>query len=134
MNRASFALIVNDDHEILLVKSLTNQLYIDHWSLPGGVVEAGENLEEGAKREVFEEVGVVCEIERLIRQIENKEMNLTVTTFMAKYVSGDIKFQLSEISDARWFGLEETDNLLIGFNIRELFVHLGTSMNSKFID
>lgn len=107
-----------------MVKSLTNQKFIDHWSLPGGIVEVDESLEGGAKREVLEEVGLICEIKDQIRQIENKDLNITVTTFMADYVSGDIVFQVEEISDAKWFSLEETKDLLIGFNIRELFTYI----------
>ncbi|GAB4064792.1 NUDIX hydrolase [Ancylobacter sonchi] len=32
------------------------------WSLPGGRVEPGETLAEGAAREVMEEVGVACRV------------------------------------------------------------------------
>lgn len=124
MNRASFVLIKNNNNEILLVKSLTNRMFVNQWSLPGGVVEPYETLEDGAKREVYEEVGLVCTIKNQLRQIENVKDNITVTTFLADYVSGVIKLQSEEISDAQWFSVKDTKSLLIGFNIRELFIYV----------
>ena len=125
MNRAAFALMQNDKKEILLVKSLTNKKFINQWSLPGGVVEIGESLECGAKREVFEEVGLICEIKNQLRQIENKDGDdIVITTFLADYISGDITLQTDEISDAKWFSINDTESLTIGFNIRELFDYL----------
>jgi NAD+ diphosphatase len=120
MNRAAFALIKNDKNQVLLVKSLTNPAYVGHWSLPGGIVEAGESLKDGATREVFEEVGLRCTINKQLRQIENKVAHLTVTTFAATYVSGEITLQADEISDAQWFNVKETKGLLIGYNIQDL--------------
>lgn len=124
MNRASFALIKNQNNEILLVKSLTDRMFVNQWSLPGGVIEPYETLEDGVMREVFEEVGLVCDIKNQLRQIVNIQDNMTVTTFLAEYASGDIKLQSEEISDAQWFGVEDTESLLVGFNIRELFIYV----------
>ena len=124
MNRASFALIRNRNNEILLVKSLTNRMFVNQWSLPGGVVEPYETLEVGVMREVFEEVGLVCNIKNQLRQILNVQDNMTITTFLAEYVSGDMILQPEEISDAKWFSVEDTESLLIGFNIRELFTYI----------
>lgn len=124
MNRASFALIKNRNNEILLVKSLTNRTFVNQWSLPGGVVEPYETLEDGVTREVFEEVGLVCNIKNQLRQILNVQDNMTITTFLAEYVSGDMILQPEEISDAKWFSVEDTESLLIGFNIRELFIYV----------
>lgn len=124
MNRASFALIKNRNNEILLVKSLTNSMFVNQWSLPGGVLEPYETLEGGVTREVFEEVGLVCNIKNQLRQIVNVQDNMIVTTFLAEYVSGDIILQPEEISDAQWYSVEDTESLLIGFNIRELFIYV----------
>ena len=99
-------------------------MFVNQWSLPGGVVEPYETLEDGVTREVFEEVGLVCNIKNQLRQILNVQDNMTITTFLAEYVSGDMILQPEEISDAKWFSVEDTESLLIGFNIRELFIYV----------
>jgi ADP-ribose pyrophosphatase YjhB (NUDIX family) len=48
------ALFFNAARELLLVKPT----YRDHWSIPGGVVEAGESPRQGCLREVREEIGL----------------------------------------------------------------------------
>ena len=48
----------------------------DHYALPGGRVEIGENSEETIKREILEETGKEIEIKGYISTIENFfEMN-----------------------------------------------------------
>ncbi len=46
-------LVMVQDGRVLLVK----HVYQQQWFLPGGLVEAGETLEEAARREAAEEVG-----------------------------------------------------------------------------
>ncbi|KAA8784278.1 NUDIX domain-containing protein [Paenibacillus amylolyticus] len=46
-------MIVNDKCEILLVRHMDNT-----WGVPGGIMELGETVEESARREVREEIGI----------------------------------------------------------------------------
>jgi 8-oxo-dGTP diphosphatase len=55
------AVIVTDDRKVVLVKR-TREPLANQWSLPGGTVELGENLEAAAAREVLEETGLVVEV------------------------------------------------------------------------
>ena len=56
------ALFFNNAGELLLVKPT----YRDHWSVPGGVVEADESPREACRREVREEIGLEVNIGRLL--------------------------------------------------------------------
>ncbi|KTC80376.1 NUDIX domain-containing protein [Legionella cherrii] len=51
----SRAIILNRDHQILLVK----HTYQPHWYLPGGGVKRGESAQEALIRELKEEVGII---------------------------------------------------------------------------
>ena len=58
-------LILNSEGKVLMVKR-RDPPFADRWSLPGGHLEFGEELEEAAKREVFEETGLLVEITKLV--------------------------------------------------------------------
>lgn len=57
---AGAAIVINDQDEILLVKT-----YNQGWVFPGGQVEVGENVIDAVKREVMEETGVDIEVGEL---------------------------------------------------------------------
>jgi ADP-ribose pyrophosphatase YjhB (NUDIX family) len=54
--------LIDDDGKMLLIRRADNGL----WALPGGGVDVGETLAEGAVREVLEETGVTCEPVKLV--------------------------------------------------------------------
>ena len=49
-------ILVNEKNEILLQKRADNGF----WDYPAGSMELGESFEECARREVYEETGLVC--------------------------------------------------------------------------
>jgi 8-oxo-dGTP diphosphatase len=59
---AAGALFFDDQGRVLLVKPT----YKDGWDIPGGYVEPGETPIEACQREVQEELGVECQVERLL--------------------------------------------------------------------
>ena len=58
MGRASGILFMTDKGEILFLRRGNGSDYPNHWAVCGGHQEKGETLEEGARRECFEETGI----------------------------------------------------------------------------
>ena len=83
---AVFGLIKNDAGDVLMIRSPHRG-----WELPGGQVEAGEDLIQALQREVMEETGVQVEVGRLVgvySRIDNP--TIVLFGFHGKYLSGDL--------------------------------------------
>lgn len=87
------------------------------WSLPGGMVEVGETLEQAALRELAEETGIVAKLIALADWAEIIEVDKTrikrhfvVPMFVGTYISGTIQAG-DDAGDARWFNLDEIGKL-----------------------
>ncbi len=84
------------------------------WSLPGGLVETGETLEEAALRELMEEVGVTARvlafnrhIERIDRDAEGRvERHFVLATFVGEWVAGEPQTG-PEAGEVRWIAPHE---------------------------
>ena len=82
-----------------------------YYSLSAGFVEAGENLENAVKRELWEEAGVeVGQIRYLQSQIWPFPASLMMG-FQAEYEGGELRPQPGEILEARWFYPDELPSL-----------------------
>ena len=95
---------VNDnpaDDEILMIRA--NNFRGTHFGLVAGFVETGESLEESVRREVREEVGLeIDDIRYFGSQPWPYPCGLMVG-FTARYVSGELHLQRSELSEGGWF-------------------------------
>lgn len=87
---------------------------IELYTMPGGVVEAGETLFEAVTREVREETALVIEPvalaghrEAIMRDKEGRvERHFVILCFAARFISGDIVLN-EELDDARWLAPNE---------------------------
>jgi len=80
-----------------------------YWSLPGGVLEAGETLVEGVRREVREETGLAVEplallevFERIIRDAKGRpEYHYVLLDYLCKATGGKL-CAADDACRARW--------------------------------
>jgi 8-oxo-dGTP diphosphatase len=116
MAKCAFAVVKNKDGKILLVQ-IAPPFREDHkWNFPGGVIEDGEDIEIGLAREILEETNVVCKITDMIDKFTTYDPENVIHIFNGTYVSGDIKPQLHEILQAKWFTIEEALELPMAHN------------------
>ena len=88
------------------------------WTMPGGVVEAGETLTEALKREIEEETALIVEPvalaghrEVLVREADHRvSRHFVILCFATRWISGDIRLN-DELSEARWLKPEELAGL-----------------------
>ena len=105
---AMMVLVKNDD-KILLGRA--PHFVPGVYSALAGFVEAGESLEECVHREVDEEVGIsVHNLHYFCSQSWPFPHSLMLA-FVADYVGGEIRPNPAELSDARWFSVDELPKL-----------------------
>jgi 8-oxo-dGTP diphosphatase len=112
------ALIIADGR-ILLVERGKEPLK-GWWSLPGGLVETGELLEDALRREVREETGLEVEIVSLIEIFERimrdaagaAEYHFVLMDYVCR-VAGGTCCAADDASRVEWFKLDEIDALKI---------------------
>jgi len=112
------ALIIHQS-EILIVKR-ANEPAKGLWSVPGGVVELGEQLHEALKREVREETGLEVDVERLLDAVDNivfdEEDRIRYHYVLLDYLChlrGGVLIAADDVHEIQWVSLEALQSLPI---------------------
>jgi ADP-ribose pyrophosphatase YjhB (NUDIX family) len=114
------AAIIHEDRVLIVRRAKPPLLY----TLPGGVVEAGETLHQAIVREVREETGIAIEPAALAghRDVIARDRDgrvkrhFVIMAFASRWTGGTLALN-DELSDAQWLapdalaGLQTTDGL-----------------------
>ena len=103
---------------------------LGEWSIPGGMLELGETVRQGAVREAMEETSLRIRATELLGvfdrvvQDENKRTayHFVLIDFLGEVVSGELKAS-GDAADARWFTPEEVSALPLPQDTAEV-IHL----------
>jgi len=105
-------LVLSEDDEILVVLEKRDRVERpEHLKLPGGMLERGEHLAQGAIREVFEETGIQTEFHGLIGMRHHHHGQFGASNIYAVCrltpVNFDIQLDGEELEKALWMPVEE---------------------------
>jgi ADP-ribose pyrophosphatase YjhB (NUDIX family) len=104
-----------EDNKILL----TQREDFEVWCLPGGGVEEGESLEEAARREVFEEIGLEVEITSLVGIYSIPEDGIGsghIAVFAGRVTGGEMKLDPGEVIAVGYFSADELPELMLDWH------------------
>lgn len=100
------AVIVHRDR-VLLVQRASEPLK-GHWTLPGGMLEVGESLTQGAAREVKEETGLDVDpielvelLDRIVREEGRVRYHYVIADYLCRVTGGELH-AASDASAVRW--------------------------------
>ena len=105
----------------LLVRRASEPL-MGEWSVPGGMLELGETLRDGVRREVLEEAGLVVEpgevldiFDSIITDGEGRtQYHYVLIDYLCRPISGEARAG-TDVSEVQWVG--QTD--LAAMRLRE---------------
>jgi ADP-ribose pyrophosphatase YjhB (NUDIX family) len=110
------ALIVASGRVVLIQRGHAPQL--GEWSIPGGMLELGETVRQGAEREAWEETSLRVRATELLGVFDRVVLDdqkrilyhYVLIDFLCAVVSGELQAS-GDAADARWFTGEEVDTL-----------------------
>jgi ADP-ribose pyrophosphatase YjhB (NUDIX family) len=109
------AVVGNDDREILLVQRADSGV----WLYPTGWADIGYSPAEVAVKEVREETGIECRVERLLMVLDGLRLGfsrvpLYSIVFLCRATGGELSAHPLETSDVGFFGQDELPTPLAG--------------------
>ncbi|WP_407392571.1 NUDIX domain-containing protein [Methanobrevibacter sp.] len=116
------AFIFNEDLNFILIKR-KNDPFKDYWALPGGFVEYGESVEDGAIREAKEETSIDIELIDLVNVYSKPDRDPRGHTISVVFTAkGDFNQKKADddASDINIFSPNQLDEINIAFDHKQI--------------
>jgi 8-oxo-dGTP diphosphatase len=124
------AVVIRDGQVLLVRRGVAPSEGL--WAIPGGMLELGETLQEGAEREIFEETGVTIRAKEPIYAFDFFErdnegrirFHFVIVDVAADYICGEPQ-GADDAMEARWFAPEDIDKFPVAKNTIRLLHAIG---------
>jgi ADP-ribose pyrophosphatase YjhB (NUDIX family) len=98
------------------------------WSIPGGLVELGENVQDAMVRETKEEVGLDVEAVKLVDVFDSVTLDrlgriqyhFVVVNFLVRVIGGKLH-TADDVLESRWVPLDEVEKCNLTKSFRAFF-------------
>ncbi len=129
---ASSDSVVIHNGKILLIKRATKP-FKGFWTLPGGIMDSGETIEQTAIREVLEETGAKVKIEKMVGVYSGPKRDPRGTSLSVVFLMKFIRFSGvadKEVSEVRFFPVNKLPTR-IGFDHRDIIKDALNKLSKK---
>lgn len=106
-------IVLNEKNEVLMQQRTDD----GHWGYPGGSVELYEKVEDAAKRELYEEVGVIADELELLGVFSGEKLrhvypngdqaSIVDIVFVCRKYHGELTCQMGEVERIGFFPLHQ---------------------------
>lgn len=123
-------IVMNDKKEVLLIHHNAG-----HWDFPKGHIEEGETEVQTAIREVKEETNIDVEVNEnyryTIEYSPKEDVMKEVVFFLAKNISNNKEAQLEEVSEVKWFKIDDAIEKITYNTSKEILIKLKKDIDNK---
>jgi 8-oxo-dGTP diphosphatase len=119
--------VIVKDGKIVLIKR-GNEPGKGKWSIPGGIVELGEHIQQTVIREAKEETCLDVTDPRIVDVVDTVEVDAdgkikyhyVIVDFVVKVIGGEIA-AASDAEELRWVPFSEVEGYVLTSSFREFF-------------